>query len=307
MMHISPKGVLIPDALALLDEASANAQPHVSETGIPGIQLFWTTVSTPPAPLIYKPGLVIILQGRKEGSLDGRPLIYDAGNYLTLTLPVPFVCGHIATRNEPLIGLYVGATREEMSETLALIENVKTIDPRPGGIAIDPAPISAGMSLTISRLVECLKDPVAIAVIGPSLKRELFFHALNGPRGPVLSAFVKRAGNDGKIDELIAAISQEFRKPHSVQGLAKAVNMSVSNFHRAFRLRTGQSPLQYIKRLRLHAARHMIMYSGIRVGEAAQQVGYQNPSQFSREFREYFGVSASNASPARAKISMKTV
>ena len=71
--------------------------------------------------------------------------------------------------------------------------------------------------------------------------------------------------------------------------------MSLSAFHRAFRRRTGQSPLQYVKRLRLHAARDMIVYDRARIGEAARRVGYESVSQFSREYHRHFNVPAATA------------
>lgn len=82
----------------------------------------------------------------------------------------------------------------------------------------------------------------------------------------------------------------------TVEAMAAASGMSLSTFHRAFRARTGQIPLQYVKRLRLHAARDLILFKGARVSEAARRVGYESPSQFSREYRRHFGETAAESS-----------
>lgn len=266
----------------------------IAETGIPGVRLFWTTLTTPPAPLIYEPGLVLILRGRKEGSLDDRPLTYDTDNYLTLTLPVPFLCAHVASEADPLVGLFIDAMRDDLSDLLSQMDPFDVVRAKGGEIAIEPAHVTMALRLTITRIIETLSDPVATAVLGPALRREVLFHALRGPRGPALAAYARQTGDDGKLDRLIDRICEDVSAPVSIEALADAAGMSLSSFHRAFRQRTGQSPLQYVKRLRLHAARDMILFDGTRIGEAARRVGYDNTSQFSREYKRHFGEAASS-------------
>jgi AraC-like DNA-binding protein len=295
MLHNPANKLLLPDALLPLAGLIGQAPSAIAETGITGIRLFWTTRSMPPMPQIYDPGIVLILHGQKAGTFDGRPLRYDVDHYLTLTLPVPFVCGHIASDNEPLIGLFIDAVREDILSLLEQMDVIDNVEPRADVVAIEPASVSASMRLTIARLIAYLADPVAVKVLGPHLRRELLFHVLNGPRGPAFTAYARQNGIGGKLDTLIDTVSQDFRNPINIEGMASELGMSSSNFHRAFRRRTGQSPLQYIKRLRLLAARQMIQFNGTRVGEAAHRVGYENISQFSREYRRYFGEVASAA------------
>ncbi|KFC62066.1 Transcriptional regulator, AraC family [Devosia sp. LC5] len=301
MLHNPANKLRLPDALLPLAGLIGQAESGIAETGIAGIRLFWTTRSMPPTPQVYDPGIVLILHGRKEGTFDGRPLRYDEDHYLTLTLPAPFVCGHIASDSEPLIGLFIDAVREDILSLLEQMDIVDSGPPSAGAVAIQPAPVSASMRLTITRLIAYLADPVSVKVLGPQLRREFLFHVLHGPRGSAFAAYARQNVAGGRLDILIDTVSQEFRNPINIDGLASKAGMSSSNFHRAFRRRTGQSPLQYIKRLRLLAARQMIQFNGTRVGEAAHRVGYENVSQFSREYRRYFGVAASVAKSTKAK------
>jgi AraC-like DNA-binding protein len=67
--------------------------------------------------------------------------------------------------------------------------------------------------------------------------------------------------------------------------------MSTSAFHRAFKEVTADSPLQYLKKIRLSKARDFIVQQGMKAYVAADKVGYESASQFSREFKRYFGQS----------------
>lgn len=295
MLHNSTNKMLLPDRLLPLAGLIGHASSGIAETGITGIRLFWTTRSMLPTPQVYDPGVVLILHGQKEGTFDGRTLRYDPEHYLTLTLPLPFVCGHIASDDEPLVGLFIDAVRGDLLNLLEQMELVDGLWSRADALAIQPAPVCASMRLTIARLVAFLADPAAVKVVGPSLRREILFHVLQGPRGSAFAAYAQQNGIGGRLDMLIDTVSQRFKDPIDIERLASEVGMSSSNFYRAFRRRTGQSPLQYIKRLRLLAARQMIQFNGTRVGEAAHLVGYENISQFSREYRRYFGEVASAA------------
>lgn len=278
---------------AYLEIRMSQAPAGIVQTEVDGVRLFWTVMSTRPEPLVYDAGIVIVLRGRKEGQLGERLFVYDEDNYLVLTLPMPFLCGHRASRAEPLCGLFVSATRDDFTNLLGQMSETSRGALRARSSALAPAPIDWQMRLTIERLVSVLDDRLAGRVIGPALRRELLFHALRGPCGPELAAYAQQTGDDGKLDKIIEAIRQDIAQPVTIEAMADSVAMSITTFHRAFRQRTGQSPLQYVKRLRLHAARDMIAFDGVRIGEAARRVGYESTSHFSREFRRHFGMPAS--------------
>jgi AraC-like DNA-binding protein len=277
---------------ALVQGCTREAPAGVRETCVDGVRVFWTTLPTPPAPLIYEPGIVVLLQGSKVGTLGERTFIYDAENYLVLTLSLPFRCAHQASSERPLCGFFIGVDREDLASLLAQMADFNVVPADPGGIAVAPAPVDAGMRSAIHRLVAAINDPLVGKVLGRSLCSEILFHALRGPRGPALAGLTQQHGEQARMDSLIRAIRRDVAQPFSVEAFALRAGMSLSSFHRAFREKTGQSPLQYVKQLRLHAARDMITFKGMKVSEAARQVGYESGSQFSREYRRYFGESA---------------
>ncbi|WP_298400480.1 AraC family transcriptional regulator [Sphingobium sp.] len=273
----------------------AKAAGGIDQTGIEGVRVFWTTASTPPEPLIYDAGITILLTGCKNGVIADRSFVYDQDNYLVVTLPTPFLCSHDASPDAPLCGLFVSASREDLSSLMRDMAEMQPVPPRSGAAALAPASVTKDMRTTIARMIGAIDDPLAARVIGPALRRELLFHALRGPCGPSLAGYAQQTGDDGRLDALIEAIRLDIAQPIRVDAMAEAAAMSLSAFHRAFWHRTGQSPLQYVKRLRLHAARDMIVYDRARVGDAARRVGYESVSQFSREYHRHFDIAPTTA------------
>ncbi|WP_161492595.1 AraC family transcriptional regulator [Pseudophaeobacter leonis] len=285
----------------MIEDPSAHMLAHhcgpqnagVIPTKIDGLRMFWGREGSPAAPLIYDSGIVLVFQGRKVGYLGDRQFIYDPANYLVLTMPVPFECATEATLKEPLFGLFVDLRRQDLIPLIAQMEEAgfQFPDCAAGefGQAVAPAPVSPEMDCAAGRLLRSLSDPVSTALLGPQLRREVLYHALRGPRGPALVALTRYATSDDRIDRVVRTIQRDIARTVTVDTLAGEAGMSTSAFHRTFRETTGHSPLQYLKRMRLHAARRMIAFDAARVGDAAHQVGYESLSQFSREYRRLFG------------------
>lgn len=270
-----------------------------SET--PGVRLFWSTMSSPPSPLVYDQGIVVVFQGHKVGYLDDRQFTYCPENYLVLTLPSPFACATFASPEQPLLGMFIDVVREDLAILVSqLAEAGVEADTRKSDPAAAPAPMSECLKATAVRLLAAQEDPVTAKVVGPALRREVLFHALRGPRGGALANLLSQSADDGRLDRVIRCMRENMANAISVETLAKSAGMSVSAFHRTFRAKTGQPPLQYLKRMRLHTARSLIVYEGVRVSEAARRVGYESASQFSREYKRLFDepptASRSNAS-----------
>ena len=277
----------------LVARCVAEAPMGLRKTAVDDVLLFWSTKPSPPAPLVYEAGIIVLLRGAKKGTAGGAEFVYDAGHYLVLTLPLPIECGHEASEAVPLCGLYIGLDREDLALLLAQIGDFEAGAPLIDANLIEPVAIDRGMSSVIDRLIAVMDDPVAGRVIGPLLTREALFYALQGPRGDALVAFSRHKGDEGRLDHVVRTIRRDITRPVSVEDMARLAGMSTSAFFRAFRARTGESPLQYVKRLRLHKARDLINFEGLKAGEAARQVGYESSSQFSREYKKYFGQNAS--------------
>src|SRR5687768_15998861 len=102
---------------------------------------------------------------------------------------------------------------------------------------------------------------------------------------------VERNSQAAQINAALQWVHAHYAEPFSVARLADDVAMSVSAFHHQFKALTGSSPVQYLKPVRLHKARVLIVNEGIGAAIAASAVGYESPSQFSREFKRFFGAS----------------
>ncbi|WP_251977650.1 AraC family transcriptional regulator [Salinicola avicenniae] len=264
-------------------------QDGFQDTAIDGVRLIASHCGHPRTPLIYEPGLFIIAQGDKVGYLGDRTIHYGPGNYLVQAMPLPFECETIASRETPLLGITLGFDPVMLNEM---------VQQMPGGSAAPAEPMAAvalddTMADSVQRLVDCLHDETASRLLGPGRMREVLYFALRGPQGDSLRHLVQRQGQYARIAESLDYVHRHYATPISVESLAGRANMSASHFHHHFKRTTKLSPMQYLKRLRLLRARALLGQQGFNVARAAAEVGYRSTSQFSREYKRYFGVSPS--------------
>lgn len=263
-----------------------------SETAIDGVRLIASGCSYPRTPLMYEPGLFVIAQGDKIGYLGDRVIHYGPGNYLVQAMPLPFECETVASPETPLLGISIAVdplTLSELVHHLPTSPSTERGAPEPmAAVALDPA-----MADAVQRLAQCLEDPAASRVLGPGRVREVLFAALNGPQGQSLRQLVQQHGHYARIAESLNYLHRHFAQPLTVEALAERANMSASHFHHHFKRTTQLSPVQYLKRLRLLRARLLLGQQRVNVARAATDVGYRSTSQFSREYKRYFGVSPS--------------
>ncbi|EJJ27123.1 AraC family transcriptional regulator [Rhizobium sp. CF142] len=278
---------------SLKDRCAAIAPAGLRATAVRDVHLFWNTRSSPTVPIVYEAGIVLLLGGKKHGRAGGKHFVYEAGSYLVLTLPLALECGHEASPADPLCGFFVGIDRQDLAVLLSELADLEPALPDFNPRLIVPNRIDEGISAVVQRLISAVDDPVAGRILGPSLRRELLFHVLRGPRKAALAALARQNGDEGRLDMVIRAVRRDISFPISVEQMARIAGMSTSVFHRAFRAKTGQSPLQYVKQLRLHKARDLINFEGLKIGDAARRVGYESVSQFSREYKRHFGKNAS--------------
>jgi AraC-like DNA-binding protein len=239
-------------------------------------------------PVLYEPGIVIVCQGRKRGYLGGTVYVYDAQHYLVVALPLPFSMETDATEEEPLLAIYL---RLDMS----LAADVLTqIDERDGLVAVEPRGMATtrldlALGESVLRFLRAMRNPLEAAILGPALVREIYFRVFVGEQGGSMRAALSRHGNFGRISKALRKIHLSYAEALSVEDLAAEAKMSVPSFHAHFKATTNTSPLQYIKSTRLHQARLLMARQGMTAAAASAQVGYESPSQFSREFKRLFG------------------
>ncbi|MDF2619346.1 MAG: transcriptional regulator, AraC family [Xanthobacteraceae bacterium] len=143
------------------------------------------------------------------------------------------------------------------------------------------------------RLLRALRDPVELAVLGAGILRELHYRVLVGPQGGAMIAALQQRGTCGRIVQSLARLRETYGSALSVGALAREAGMSVPSYHVHFKALTGSTPIQYVKAMRLHAARLMIARQDRTIAEVAACVGYASPAQFSRDFKRHFRRTAS--------------
>jgi AraC-like DNA-binding protein len=253
-------------------------------------------------PVVYEPGIFIIAQGRKRGFLGGRVYTYDAKNYLVLSVPLPFECEVEATAKVPLLGLSVRVDPVTVAELLMEIDEFPS---KPAAMprGIYATPLHDDLCNAALRLLESLRTPAEARILGPQIVREITYRVLRGPQGDALRAVAARHTHFGQITKALHRMHADYSGSLDVETLARESGMSVSTFHHNFKAVTSSSPVQYLKAVRLHKARLLMVNEGLGAGVAAGRVGYESPSQFSREFKRFFGSSPADEA-ARIRMSL---
>ncbi len=268
-----------------------------------GVDLMRTDRHTPLTPVLYEPSIVVVAQGRKIGYVGGRVYRYDPHNYLVLTVPLPFECETEATPGCPMLGVSIRADLSVLTELMMSMGGgpLPADSPVPQGICATP--LDRPLGGAVVRLLEHLTRPEAAQVLGPQTVREITYHVLCGEQGPALRAALTMHGQFSRISRALRRIHAEYAQPLEMKALADEADMSLSVFHRRFKGITSTPPLQYLKAVRLHKARMLMVQEGVRAGEAADRVGYESASQFSREFKRLFGRSPSEEA-ARVRLTL---
>ncbi len=259
---------------------------------------FWNDKPVPRAPLLYDPGLVIVGQGGKIGYLGGRRFEYGADSCLVLGVPVPFECEVHATPDEPLLGIRIDIDMAMLHGLVARVGARLGFDDRGGANAhcgVEPVSIDGTLLTATTRMLDSLMDPMDRLVVVPAAVEEIVYRVLRGKQGQVLYALTRHHSAYANIARALERVHRDYRESLTVEDLAHESAMSVSIFHRAFKQVTGETPLQYLEKLRLLKAKALLVFERMRVDEAAYDVGYVSPSQFSREFKRYFKVPPSEA------------
>ncbi|WP_045683716.1 AraC family transcriptional regulator [Martelella endophytica] len=267
-------------------------RPGYNRTALPSVRILRSNTVLEDVPVLYRPGAVFVLQGSKQGFLDGNIYRYDADHYLTVSVPVPFRMASQASPETPLLAVYVDFDLQLAAEIAVTLEAAQLDIATAPAKSLVSSPMEPAIADVIRRLLEALSDPAEISVLGSALLRELHYRVLIGPQGGALVAALKQRGASGKIIQSLAAIRAGFADGISVPDLAAAAGMSVPSYHAHFKALTGSTPIQYVKSIRLHEARLMLARQKGPIATVAAEVGYASPAQFSREFRRHFGRSA---------------
>ncbi|KAF2407196.1 AraC family transcriptional regulator N-terminal domain-containing protein [Pseudomonas antarctica] len=239
-------------------------------------------------PVLYDPGIVIVCQGCKRGYLGEDIYLYDAQHYLVVSVPVPFTMETEATEEEPMLAVYLRLDFTLAADLIVALDDFQgLVEAKPRGMY--SSPMDEKLSESLLRFLEVMSVPMDAQILGPTLMREIYYRIITSEQGGSMRAALNRQGQFGKVARAIRKIHGCYHQHLDVEALAAEAMMSMPSFHAHFRTVTDTSPMQYLKSTRLHQARLLMLRNDITAATACAKVGYESASQFSREFKRFFG------------------
>lgn len=286
------------EAIRRYTDAQAGESPFI--TVIEGLTILRSNHEKRPSHLIFKPALCIVVQGAKWAIIGDRRFDYAAGQALVVSVEMPAL-GTVAEASptKPYLGIIIEFDLAVMRQVMGLLNTPPEVSHKVGQ-SVFVTDFDGPLEDCALRMVRLLDTPEAIPVLHPVIMREICYWLLTGPHG---SDIVKMTLTNSHAQQVISAIHllrDRFAEPVRIKELASVAQMSPSAFHRQFKAITSMTPLQYQKQLRLLEARRLMVSHAINVETAAFQVGYESPSQFSREYSRMFSMS-----PRRDVVSLK--
>ncbi|MEM9069517.1 MAG: AraC family transcriptional regulator [Myxococcota bacterium] len=269
--------------------------PGTHDTFWPGLRLVHVTSPMERTSMVYDACVCFVARGNKRVHLGGRTYRYDPMHYLVVSLPLPVEAEIVhATPEDPLLALVLHVDVGEVGQLLLEMEEPDAIQAhaQPG---VYVSAVHDELAEAMTRMVAVASDPTRARVLGPGVMREVLFHLLRGEQGAQLTQLAVNGGAGRGVARVVRHLQRHFDEPTDVEHLARMVGMSASTLHRSFKEVTSLTPIQYLKKVRLHRARLLMLSDGLNAGEAAFRVGYQSQSQFTREFKRLFGTTPTQA------------
>jgi AraC-like DNA-binding protein len=259
------------------------------ETAIPGLSLYRREEPTQPTSGMYEPSICLVAQGAKRVVLGDDAYVYDAHHFLITSVDLPTVWQIVeASPEKPCLGLVMKLDQREISQ-LMIDSHLPPPRAQQSSRGMAVGLVTLPLLTAFQRLLDMLAEPKDIPILAPLIQREISYRLLVGDIGARLRQIASAGSQSRQIARAIDWLKGNFTMPLRIDDLAMQVNMSTSTFHHHFRALTAMSPLQYQKWLRLNEARRLMLTERLDATTAAFQVGYESPSQFSREYSRLFG------------------
>ncbi|PZQ58483.1 MAG: AraC family transcriptional regulator [Phenylobacterium zucineum] len=257
-------------------------------SALPRVSLVRSCSPTEAVPTVYKPSLCIIAQGRKQVELSGRSYFYDPATYLAVSVDLPLVGSILeASPERPYLSLVLDLDLAVLSDLM--LQHAFDPGPEPSGPALGVSEAEPGLLDAALRLARLLDTPADAGALAPLAEREILYRLLSGAQAPLIRRIATADSRLKQVSRAIAWLRANYAQPVSIGQLAADVGMSPSSFHSHFKAATTMSPLQYRTRVRLQEARRMLVVEAMDAASAGFAVGYESPSQFSRDYSRLYG------------------
>jgi AraC-like DNA-binding protein len=259
------------------------------DTEIQGLRLSRWTTPTEPTSYTLEPSICLIAQGAKRVLLGEETYVYDATRFLISSVDLPVVANITEASSEmPYLGLILELDLQEISR-LIVDSGLPMNHSRQAQKGMAVGRLSLPLLEAFQRLMDLLGEKENINILAPLVKREIFFRLLTTEQGPRLQQIAASGSHSHQISRAIDWLKNNYTRPLRINDLAAQTGMSKSAFHTHFKVMTAMTPLQFQKRLRLNEARRLMLTENIDALTATFEVGYESPSQFSREYSRLFG------------------
>lgn len=278
---------LIQPLLAERISQYAREENHI--TAIPNLFLF--RIETPNEPVSYmlESSICLIAQGVKRVLLGEEVYVYDAHRFLITSVDLPVVAQVVeASMDKPYLGLRLELNQREIAQ-LMVDNNLPSPCAQQSNRGMAVSQVTFSLLDAFRRLIDLLDQPEDIPILAPLIQREILYRLLTGEQGPRLRQIGAMGSRSHQVAKAINWLKDNFTQHLRVDELAANTGMSTSTLHHHFRALTAMSPLQFQKKLRLNEARTLMLAEHLDASTAAFQVGYESPSQFSREYSRMFG------------------
>lgn len=272
------------------------------DAAVPGLSLFKREEVTEPMSGMYEPSICLVAQGAKRVQLGDDTLVYDAHHFLITSVHLPTVVQIIeASPEKPYLGLRLMLDLREVSQ-LMLDSSLPPPRAQRSSRGMAVGEVTLPLINAFQRLVDLIAEEKDIPILAPVIQREIIYRLLVGDQGARLRQIASTGSQSHQIARAIDWLKGNFTRQLRIDHLATQVNMSASTFHHHFRSLTAMSPLQFQKMLRLNEARRLMLSERLDATTAAFEVGYESPSQFSREYSRLFG-----APPFRDIVNLRQI
>jgi len=264
------------------------AEGH-NATPLPGLTVIRRDRTMQATPGMYDPAVCFVLQGEKAVWSGNQVHRYNPSNYLVTCVDIPAIAEVVAaSAKNPFVCLKLDLEASIVYEILQ-----ETSPPGlgagrdEGGFYVEK--VTAELAGAFTRLMAALENKNDLRVLAPSIVREIHYRLMSSRFGAGIRQLGVVGSKTQRIGKVVEHLQKDFAAPLRVADLARMANMSPSAFHMHFRQVTSMSPLQYQKHIRLQEARRLLSVESTDAASVAYQVGYESPSQFSREYRRLFG------------------
>jgi len=251
------------------------------------LRLIRSSERNKPVQTVYKPAFCFVAQGEKRATVGDEELTYDPLKYLiyTVDLPVSFEITK-ASKETPYLGLRLDLDPSLVASVITE-SGIKLRKAVAGVKAMHVSGIDENLLDAVSRLVRISETPEEGKILAPLVIKEIIYRLLAGGEGGRLAHMI--SAGDTRISNAIGHLRERFYEPLKVENIARELGMSVSGFHHHFKSVTSMSPLQFQKQIRLQEARRLMLGENLDAASAGFQVGYEDPSYFSRDYKRHFG------------------